>query len=379
MASDNRSAFRAGLFIVIGVILIVTIIVSIKGAGHLVMPNQHRTVTFKLTDDVGGLNVGDDVRIGGYKVGVVEDIDVAGLDTGEREPPTIVVDFAMPRKYVLREGASIGIQGTVTGVSWLNIDSLGVGQPIAQGVTLNGRPSHLSTAFASISGIGNDLRALVADVKTTTLPKINNTLDTFKQTGTTGTEALANARDLLGDTKTDFRGTMSNLNASTGKLKEKLPGILDKVDGTLAKLDGTVEDARAALQDIKASMANAKELTAAAKQVVVGNKGKLDGIIASLKATSDNLKNASAEIRRSPWRLIYKPGPGDEQNLQLYDSARQFADGANKLNDAALALRDAMQNPQIDKTQVQQLMDKLDQSFANFGDVEAKLWKSVKE
>jgi hypothetical protein len=29
-------------------------------------------------------------------------------------------------------------------------------------------------------------------------------------------------------------------------------------------------------------------------------------------------------------------------NLNLYDSARQFADGAGSLNDAALALRDAL-------------------------------------
>ena len=46
--------------------------------------------------------------------------------------------------------------------------------------------------------------------------------------------------------------------------------------------------------------------------------------IFSLKSSSDNLKGASAEIRRSPWRLLYHPGPGELDNLELYDAARQF-------------------------------------------------------
>ena len=62
--------------------------------------------------------------------------------------------------------------------------------------------------------------------------------------------------------------------------------------------------------------------------VVIGNRGKLEGIISSLKATGDNLKAASEEIRRSPWRLLYKPSDTEMANLNVYDSARAFSDGA---------------------------------------------------
>ncbi len=373
MASENRSAIRAGTFIVIGVILIISITVAIKGFGQIFMPNQHREVVFLLTDNVGGLNVGDDVRLGGYKVGVVNDIDVIGLDTAEKEQPRIVVKFAIPKRYVLRKDPHIGIEGTLTGTSWLNIDSLGGGEALASDAPLTGTPSAMGAIFASLSGVATEF-------KTTTIPKLNNTLDTFKQTATSATGAMESVKDLFGgESKTDFKGTLANLNASTGKLKEKLPAILDKVDGALVKLDGTIDSTKATIDDIRVSAANAKDITASAKAVISGNKGKLDNMIASLKATGDNLKNATAELRRSPWRLIYKPAPGDEQNLQLYDSARQFADGANKLNDAALALRDAMQNPNLDKAEMQKLVEKLDESFGNFNDVEQKLWKSVKE
>ena len=101
-------------------------------------------------------------------------------------------------------------------------------------------------------------------------------------------------------------------------------------------------------------------------------------MITSLKTSGDNLKGATAEIRRSPWRLLYHPGPGELDNLELYDAARQFSDGAGSLNDAALALRDALQNPNADRQQIQKLLDQLNVSFNGFNTVEDKLWKTVR-
>ena len=133
------------------------------------------------------------------------------------------------------------------------------------------------------------------------------------------------------------------------------------------------------MPDIQATVANTKELTGSLKGVVSGNRSKLDGMIASLTTTRDNLKNASAEIRRSPWRLRYQPKEGELANLAIYDAARQFAEGANDLNDAAGALRDALKDKDVDQAQVQKLMDRVDQSFNNFNQVEQKLWSSVKK
>ena len=102
-------------------------------------------------------------------------------------------------------------------------------------------------------------------------------------------------------------------------------------------------------------------------------------MIASLKETGDNLKFGTAEIRRSPWRLLYKPSAGEMANLNLYDAARQFADGAGDLSDAATALRDALNAGDASDTDLQKLIEKLDKSFANFSSVEADLWKKVRE
>ena len=185
--------------------------------------------------------------------------------------------------------------------------------------------------------------------------------------------------DFFGSTTADFRGFLANLNQVFAKFHEKLPAILDKVDAVLAKLDQSVQSAEDALVDIKATVANTREITASGKDVIVGNRGKLDAMIASLKSASDNLKNATIEIRRSPWRLLYKPAAGEMGNLNLFDAAREFADGANQLNAAAAALRDALHESNPDPKQIQLLMEKLDKSFDQFGKVEKSLWDQVQQ
>ena len=66
-------------------------------------------------------------------------------------------------------------------------------------------------------------------------------------------------------------------------------------------------------------------------------------------------------------------------NLNLYDSARQFADGASDMSDAAEALRDALKDPNAEPERIQKLVNTLDEKFLHFNKVEAELWKQVKE
>ncbi len=364
--------------------LIGLIVIGIKGIRTVFTPIVERKARFALSDDVGGLRIGDDVRLGGFKVGVIRHIDVVGLDDGQE--PGIIITFSMPASYPLHQSAHLAVQGTLTGSTWLNIDNLGAGPVLAQGEEIPGHPSATTELLASLGGAAPDLRGLLHDVHTVTVPKVNTSIDKAGDTLTSihhfadrGAVMADQVGELFGDTKPDIRGTMKNLNAITGSAKEKIPGILDHVDVALAKVSSTIDSAKAAMEDIKTAAANTKDLTGSAKGIISNNRGKFDGMIASLKATADNLKGASADIRRSPWRLLYKPAPGEVENLTLFDAARQFSDGANNVNDAALALRDATQNPGVDREQVQKMVDKLNETFANFHEVEQKLWTAVKE
>jgi phospholipid/cholesterol/gamma-HCH transport system substrate-binding protein len=398
----ERNDLKAGVFILLSIGLIVGVVIAIKGVGRMLEPSQDAVVTFTLNDDIGGLRAGGDVRVGGLKVGVVREIEIVQRDA---QPPHIVVRCSVPARIKVHKDARVRVQDTLTGSSWLNFDSLGTpGAPLlAANDTLVGRPSAMTTLLASAGEIAPDVRDTVRDVRTVTLPKVNDTVDGYKVVAMhvaalvkhvrskidpmveryyaladTGKDAAAQIRDVFGESKGDFKTTMANISAATGTVKDKLPPIMDKVDGTLVKVQTAVDGANVALEDVKKTATNLKDVSASARSVIVGNRSKIDGMIASLKTTGDNLKYASAEIRRSPWRLLYKPAPGEVANLNLYDSARQFAEGANDLNDAAAALRDALQDPDATPDHVQTLVERLDKSFANFNAIEQVLWEQVK-
>jgi ABC-type transporter Mla subunit MlaD len=172
---------------------------------------------------------------------------------------------------------------------------------------------------------------------------------------------------------------MANLNHFTGDIRQRLPDVLDRTREILVKVDLAVNRAADAMQGVQGTAANLQAATGTLRSVLVDNRSKFDGIIASLKATSDNLKYASVEIRHSPWRLLYQPKPDEIANLNIYDSVRQFAEGADSLDDASAALRDALKDPNADPAEVKRLMAHLDDSFAQFQQVQLKLWKDIRE
>jgi ABC-type transporter Mla subunit MlaD len=377
MAQKERSQLKAGLFILFSIALIFGVIVAIKGVKVVFTPVDERHVRFSLSDDVGGLRIGDDVRIGGFKVGVVKTIDLQGLD-GATGAPSLLISFSIPQKYRLHDDAHIGIQTTVTGTSVLNIDDIGTGAMLADNTELTGHASALSSLFASLGKSGPVVSDILQHVKTVTVPKLDMAADRAGDTLVSIHGASDQISSVLGDTKPDVRGTMANIHVITDDVKAKLPGIMDHVDTVVVKTTNTIDNAKSTLEDIKVTVANAKSISTNARILVDGNKNKFDTMIGTFKVTLDNLKGFSADLRRSPWRLLYRPGPGEMDNLELYDAARQFSDGANGVNDAAVALRDAMQNPTVDKAEIQKLIDRLNTSFDSFSTVEDKLWKSVK-
>jgi ABC-type transporter Mla subunit MlaD len=378
MPQKERSQLKAGLFILISIVLIFCIMIAIKGVKVVFSPLDERHVRFALSDDVGGLRIGDDVRIGGFKVGVVKSIELQGLE-GTGGTPSLLVSFTIPRKYPLREDAHIGIQTTVTGTSVLNIDDIGTGALLADNTELTGHPAALSALFASLGKAGPQINDILQNVKDKTIPKLNNAADRAGETLVSIHGASDQISGVLGDTKPDVRGTMANIHKITDDVKAKLPGIMDHVDTVVVTTTNTINNAKSTLEDVKATVANAKSISTSARILIDGNKNKFDTMIGTFKVTLDNLKGFSADLRRSPWRLLYHPGPGELDNLELYDAARQFSDGANGVNDAAVALRDAMQNPSVDKAEIQKLIDRLNTSFDSFSTVEDKLWKAVKQ
>jgi ABC-type transporter Mla subunit MlaD len=184
---------------------------------------------------------------------------------------------------------------------------------------------------------------------------------------------------VFGESKGDFKGTVANLRSATGAMSEAMPGVMFKVNGILNDVGEATSSAKAAMEDIRKTAEHAKDLTGAAKSVLVGNKSKLDSMISSLDKTASNLKNGTADVLRNPWKILYKPTADDRANAELFNSARQFSEGAGDLRDAAQALSDAMKDKQVSGRRLDALMLHLEKTFNRYSEVEKQLWNSVRE
>ncbi len=144
--AKNRSALRAGLLMIGSIALVIFVIISVKGMSFFKDPKHNHMVAFDLKTDIGGLRIGDEVRIGGFKVGEIEKIFVR-LDDKDH-PPHILIVFAIPRKYTVREDAELRIAGTLTGTSWLNFETMGTKAPLDPNKPLVGKPSAMQELLA---------------------------------------------------------------------------------------------------------------------------------------------------------------------------------------------------------------------------------------
>ncbi len=408
--SKPRNELQAGLFILVSGLLAGGVYLGVRGTGMSLESKSQHTVAFALSDDVGGLRAGSEVRMGGLKVGQVTSVRV--IATGET--PEIVAEFSIPQRFSLKPDAQIEVQATLTGAVNLNISSLGIAPhstaTMPDETPFRGRGSALNRLVSELALASTEINHTVRDVRGVTLPKVNTaleqtgpTIDAIRATSNNANELITQARtkvepiverynkaadaatvamtevgELAGGGKADFRQTLANARQATGDLKDRLPALLDKTQLAIDDLRGSLGKASAALEDVKAVAVNAREATASARTILTTNRGRIDEMAKSLRDTATNLEAASVDIRRSPWRLLYKPSGAEVANLNLYDSARHFAEVSQNLTDATLALRDAASDPDVDPKQMEKLVTSLDQAFVDLKKVEETLWNSLK-
>jgi phospholipid/cholesterol/gamma-HCH transport system substrate-binding protein len=402
--AKQRNALRAGIFMIVSLALMIFIIISIAGSAKFTESFTTYPVAFALSDDIGGLRTGDDVRIGGLKVGSVRDIRI------DPERAAVVVYIELPSKYIVNKDMGVTVQHGLTGSAAINIDSFGKGPQLAGSEYLVGQPDQLTGLMHQLAALKPDIRQTLMNIEAasvklnTDLDKIAQTADSFTATGVSATGTVQNLRarvpelieryesvvdeanrmldsihDFFGPSSGDFHQTVANLEHTTADLRVRVPDVLDKIQLLLGNANHAVDRINNALTDVQAAATNLRSASASIRSLLTDNRSKLNSMVDSLKATGDNLKAATIEIRHSPWRLLYQPKPDEMANLNIYDSVRQFADGANSLDDAAAALRDALEDPNADPGQVKQLMRHLNDSFASFQAVQDKLWKDIKE
>lgn len=240
-------------------------------------------------------------------------------------------------------------------------------------------------------------------------------------------QVTAKAKNVLGNADalvTKAQGSLDTLNTSLDNIKtvttdiasnsktwnEKIGKILERADNAVARLDNLVESEQ---QTVKDSLANIKTATADAKDLMAGLKGNtldlvntaltsvkqsaenlkassvkirdfvagakpvLENTLANAQLSAEQLKLATVEIRRSPWRLLHTPSEEELETDNLYDAARSFALAAGALQATSASLDAVVSQQNADPKQVQEMVEHLSAIFEKFKSTEKIFWDTL--
>lgn len=338
MAKKRRSELLVGSFITVGIFLFVFLL-FLMGSLDFVLARQ--VIVEADFQDVQSLQPGDPVYVFGLKVGTVVSLEIVQGGAGVQSKVRVRMRMPEETRKCLRKDTVVRIDKSLTGnISVLILD--GVGPPLPEGDRLEGMTSvDLGAVTEKVNQVLSEGEKLV-----TTISKIVNEIES-QGTLTTAVadlaalakdlraevsplrdhvrEILAEIRGILDENRLDIRHTMANMKETSGLAK----GFVEKLDRVPQLLEGSLVDVQSA--------------GAALKDILQENRAHIDTILEDLRQTSTNAANLSAEVKRRPWMLLYKPSDAEKQAMDLYDAAWAYNLGATELNRTVRDLKDQIQ------------------------------------
>jgi phospholipid/cholesterol/gamma-HCH transport system substrate-binding protein len=390
--NSSKYAFQAGLFILFAIVAAVFLIARVADTGA---PGdaQRYVAVFAAGEDIAGLNVGNEVRLMGVKVGLVESIDVV-TPTAPEDDAAVHVAFVVGKGVELREvGNNVELQTAVTGGAWLNILNVGTGQTLAENSEVPGRTSNLLAMVQDVrdemeltlASVREDLDAVSAELIETAdsiestsndanrvINKLDKEIDPILVDIDTflaeSTGVMTDVRSVFGDSGEDIRTTLAKLATLSTSLDEKVPATIDEIAAFVTRAETSIEGVDTLVTELTGTATEARTM-------IADNRPDIDRTIESARRSVDELEGLVDDLRANPSRLLWPPDDKDLRNMDLYATARTYAKAAEDLESAAKALNRAEADGEDDPIQLQALRNQLLQQFEYFDKLQSEVWE----
>ena len=183
---------------------------------------------------------------------------------------------------------------------------------------------------------------------------------------------VAETRAVIQENREGVRAAVANTQEASANIAattKDAQAFVDRLNGELAdKAIALLDEARAAVGEARSALAQADDLMLEQRPVIRRT-------MANARLASDQLRDLAAEVRRSPWRLVYRPNDRELENELLYDAARLFAGAVGDLQFTSEALQTVLgASPDtVNAQQVASLVEALDAAFERYHDAENAL------
>ena len=295
----------------VGATALLTLIVFIWLYNFLKGKDFFQNVAYYYTvyDRVGGLSESNPVEINGYKVGVVQSIDFLDETSGK-----LLVEFSVSRDFKLPKNtvAEIIPISPLGGMKVQFVYGNGPGL-YEEGDTIPGR-----VAPTLFDLIGNEILPLKDKVAglIVTLDSITNSLDDLMDPGfkedIRGTmdnlnNTTGSFERIIGSKEVELKSTLDNLNKFSRMLAENSDEMgnslsnLNKISDTLAAADiyGTINNLKSSLEKTTTALDNMNKGKGTAGQLMTN-----DTLYTNLSNSLENLNTLLIDMKANPKRYV---------------------------------------------------------------------------
>ncbi|TWT44865.1 mce related protein [Phycisphaerae bacterium RAS1] len=287
---ESRRNTLVGLFVLVGVVALGTMIVVSKGVPMWLGGGQTYPLLVQFPN-AAGIRPGNQVNVRGVQVGRVVRLKLADATRLDAEF-NVIVELAINHDIKIPDGSTARATEPV----------LGQGRPPIEIVAGPSGSAPLS-AGATISG---SVRTAVEsffprEVVTT----FTDTASQIKETAAALTPVLVDAHDLMqkrspgdvdraGGPQGNLSSAMARLDSSARHFNEVLgdPAVKSQLRESIANFQKITEDGKAAVADIRAAAGDAKEFVSDAKGFVSKATTTVDNIGARVDTVSDGLMSS---------------------------------------------------------------------------------------
>ncbi len=360
ISERSRNNVRAGLFVSVALLLTIVTIISLTDIWqNLSRPTREYTVIFGVREGVKNLKSGGKVRVGGVDMGTVVSVEP---DFVPGEPlERILVTFELNDKVQLYDGATVLVTPALIGAdAWLDITDVGdPSRPLpSTGIDGFSAPGILTMLVGSdnakkantmfdeaLEAVDNvkvatgDVRALTGRVRHEDWPhwarRIRHIVDwgadatdQLDRIMNDGERFLTSAHDVIADNRDSIDAIASNVEVTSQDMKAIMTRFraesMDRIDRMLDSGGNAMAQAEEILDDL------GKALDYWVPQ--------FDATLADIRLSAQQIKLTAVELRRGPWKLLYRPSNDELEHELLYDSVRTFAFAAADMKASAKAV-----------------------------------------
>lgn len=390
MARHNRSkaSLMAGSLLIFGLVGFVVISAIISGSIDRLTPTETYTVRFDLAKGTGGLTEGSSVLMGGQPVGRVAEIEFAKEDG---VPRAVDVRVRVRSSHTLYRDVAFVLERPLVGLgATLNIVSAGTSDA---GVLEPGSVVEASLAvpgFLAAAGLGVEQIAQVKEILSDTTDivgradaittRLDTDLDTLMADFKAFSSELADLkvgaiRAEAGVAIDDFRALVEESRELLRVNRPRIDDTLASAQRSMARFEGEHADALLLAMDNAGTAAtNLGELADEAGRMLTEQRPGIQRTLANARLASDQLRLATIEIRRNPWKLLARPDTKELREELFYDAARVYASAASDLQNAGASLEAVLgAGSGGDEDAIRELTEELKSAMARYKQAEAGL------